>query len=184
MTAVPKIASSPTVLRQLDGPDTCEMCGTPGLKTELVRDPFIYGVGDDAVELVADIPVQTCLSCGPYTDDEAEDIRHDQVCRHLGVLKPTEIRDLRTKYRLSRAELARITGLGESSIARWERRQVIQNVGNDRYLRLLRDSAIFLRAKSLASPEPIHAEPGTLPQDRAAQLRDTGAHFILQPMAA
>ena len=181
---MPRVASPPTVLHELDGPDTCDMCGTPGLKTELVRDPFIYGAGDDGVELVVDIPVRTCSSCGPYTDDQAEDIRHDEVCRHLGVLTPTEIRDLRAKYDLSRAELARTTGLGESSIARWETRDIIQNVGNDRYLRLLHDPAIFLRAKSLASREPVHAEPGELPPDLEARLRDSGAHFTLQPAAA
>ena len=92
VTTMPKTASPPTVLRELDGPDTCDMCGTPGLKTELVRDPFIYGAGDDGVELVVEIPVRTCSSCGQYTDDQAEDIRHDAVCRHLGVLTPTEIR--------------------------------------------------------------------------------------------
>ena len=181
---MPKVASHPTALRELDGPDTCDMCGTPGLKTELVRDPFIYGAGDDGVELVVEIPVRTCSSCGPYTDDHAEDIRHDEVCRHLGVLTPAEIRELRAKYDLSRAELARITGLGESSIGRWETREIIQNVGNDRYLRLLRDPAIFLLAKSLASPEPVHADPGVLPPDRVARLRDSGLHFTLQPVAA
>ena len=181
---MPRIASPPTVLRELDGPDTCDMCGTPGLKTELVRDPFIYGAGDDAVELVVDIPVRTCSSCGPYTDDQAEDLRHDEVCQHLGVLTATEIRDLRAKYDLSRAELARITGLGESSIARWESREIIQNVGNDRYLRLLQEPAIFLRAKSLASPEPVHAEPSELPPELEARLRVSGAHFTLQPVAA
>jgi len=160
------------------------MCGTPGLKTELVRDPFIYGAGDDGVELVVDIPVRTCSSCGPYTDDRAEDIRHDEVCRHLGVLTPTEIRDLRGQYGLSRAELARITGLGESSIARWETRDIIQNVGNDRYLRLLQDPAIFLRTKSLASPEPVQAEPSQLSPELVARLRNSGSHFTLQPVAA
>jgi len=184
MTTMPKAASPRTVLRELDGPDTCDMCGTPGLKTELVRDPFIYGVGDDAVELVVEIPVRTCSSCGPYTDDQAEDIRHDEVCRHLGVLTAAEIRGLRAKYDLSRAELARITGLGESSIARWETRDIIQNVANDRYLRLLQDPAIFMRAKLFASLEPVQAEPGVLPPDRVAQLRNSGAHFTLQPAAA
>lgn len=77
------VASPPTALRELDGPDSCDMCGTPGLKTELVRDPFIYGAGDDGVELVVDIPVQTCSSCGPYTDDAAEDLREAVVRQHL-----------------------------------------------------------------------------------------------------
>ena len=46
------------------------------------------GVGDDGVELVVDIPVQTCSSCGPYTDDAAEDLREAVVRRHLGGLTP------------------------------------------------------------------------------------------------
>lgn len=35
-----KIAFPPTVLRRINGPENCELCGSPGLKTELVRDPL------------------------------------------------------------------------------------------------------------------------------------------------
>lgn len=145
-----KIASKPTVLGQIAGPESCEMCGSPGLKTELVLNPFIYGVGVDAVELSAEIPVHTCATCDvSFTDEAAENIQHDAVCRHLGVLTPDEIRALRSRYGLSRAAFARLTGFGEATLARWERRDVIQNASCDRYLRLLQNTANVDRLRAL-----------------------------------
>ena len=139
------------------------MCGTPGVKTELVRDPFVYGQGDDAVELSVDILVHTCGHCGvSFTGEDAEIKEHDAVCRHLGLLTPTEIRGVRTRYGMSRAAFAHCTGLGEATLARWERGDVMQNRANDRYLRLLRDPDIFRKAQQLARaaerPSPAVAE--------------------------
>lgn len=187
-----KIASPPTVLREIDGPEICGSCDTPGLRTELVRDPFIYGAGEDAVELAVEIPVHTCSYCGSYTGEEAADIRHDAVCRHLGLLTPNEIRELRGEYEMSRAAFATLTGLGEATIARWERREVIQNVANDRYLRLLQNPAIFLQLKALAHPEAsvdavrdsVIAVPHVLQLDRAKEYRDRGVGFSLHEHAA
>ena len=127
------------------------MCGNPVLKTELVRDPFIYGTGFDAVELSADVPVHTCSHCSvSFTGEEAEISRHEAICRHLGVLTPREIYALRVRHNMSRAAFARLTGFGEATLARWERREIIQNTSNDRYLRLLRDPAIFRRLSSMS----------------------------------
>ena len=156
-----RIASKPTVLGEIEGPDVCEMCGAPGLKTELVRNPFMYGAGPDAVELTADVPVHTCASCAvSFTGEEAAHIEHEAVCRHLGVLTPDEIRDLRNRQGLSRAEFSRLTGFGEATLARWEGRRVIQNTSSDRYLRLLDDPATFRRLWALANPDPSHPGGG------------------------
>ena len=134
----PMIAVPPTVLRQIDGPEACFLCETQGLKTELVRNPFICGVGDDAAELVVDIPVHTCSRCQrSYTGKEAGIIEHEAICRHLGLLAPSEIKDIRTSRYMSRADFAELTGLGEATIARWERGDVMQNRGNDLFLRML-----------------------------------------------
>ena len=38
---------------------------------------------------------------------------------------------------MTRAEFARLSGLGEATLARWEKGLVTQNRANDRYLRLL-----------------------------------------------
>ena len=44
-------------------------------------------------------------------------IRHEAVCRHLGVLAPGEIRALRREHGMSRAAFARLTGFGEATLA-------------------------------------------------------------------
>ncbi len=161
-----KIASPPTVLREVPGPESCELCGTPGLKTELVRDPFIYGAGPTAVELCADIPVHTCSRCAEsFTGVEAEIAEHEAICRHHGVLTPAEIRQLRVGYGMSRAAFARLTGFGEATLARWERREVIQNTSGDRYLRLLMDPDVMRSLWRLAGVEdsPDTERPTTAP---------------------
>lgn len=158
-------ASPPTVLGPVSGPESCEMCGTTAIKTELVRDPFIYGSGPQAVELVADVPVHTCSECDvSFTGEAAEVQRHDAICRHLGVLTSDEIRAIRQQRGMSRAAFARLTGFGEASLARWERREVVQNTSSDRYLRLLRDPGVFHRLSRMvdvsaagADREPVDA---------------------------
>ena len=166
----PMIASPPTVLREIDGPEACSMCETPGLKTELVRNPFICGVGDDAAELVVDIPVHTCSRCQrSYTGKAAGIIEHEAVCRHLGLLTPSEIKDIRTsRDNMSQAAFAELTGLGEATIARWERGDVMQNRGNDRFLRMVqRDEGwrLLLQVVALGQGESAMAAR------RAAQTR-------------
>ena len=148
-----KIASPPTVLRSLSGPTLCDLCGATSLRVELVRDPFIYGVGEEAVELSADVRVHTCSDCGEsYTGPDAEVAYHEAVCRHLGILTPAEIRAMRTGYGFSRDEFARLTGFGKATVGRWERGEVTQNRSADRYLRLLHDPEIMRRLRTLEEP--------------------------------
>lgn len=148
-----KVASKPIVLGEIEGPGACDMCGASGLKTELVRNPFIYGTDPDAVEICADIPVHTCDVCEiSFTDGEAAEIEHEAVCRHLGVLPPAGIRALRGRHGLSRAEFSRVTGFDEAALARWESAEVIQDTATDRYLRLIEDPAAFRRLQALATP--------------------------------
>ncbi len=149
-----RIASPPTVLREIPGPDVCDMCGAPGLRTELIRDPFIYGSGSNAVEIVADVPVHSCVHCEmSFTGEEAEIARHRAICEHLGLLTCDEIRAIRDDHGLSRAAFARLTGFGEASLARWERREVVQTASSDRYLRLLRHPEVMRRLKRLVGEE-------------------------------
>lgn len=118
----------------------CAQCGAETVSTEWTTDAFVWGDGDSAVTLRVRVPFRSCSSCGSsYLDHEAEDIRHAAVCDHLGVLAPSAIRAIRRKYRMSQAEFARVTGFGEATIGRWENGIVIQNVANDRYLRLVRE---------------------------------------------
>lgn len=77
-------------------------------------------------------------------------MQHEAVCKHLGVMTPGQIRQLRVNLGLSRTQLARLTGLGEATIARWERGSLIQNEANDRFLKLLAHKENIRRLKAYA----------------------------------
>jgi DNA-binding transcriptional regulator YiaG len=129
--------------------DECPNCGSKNVTTRPSVDHFTYGSGPDAVQLKANIPFHRCADCMfEYTDSEAEDIRHEAVCRHLGLMGPAEVLDLRSSYGLTRAEFAEATRIGEASLARWETGQLIQNPANDNFLYLLRFRENWERLKA------------------------------------
>ncbi len=116
----------------------CGNCGSMNVATSMETDRVVHGVGADAAELPVEVPVRTCAECGTqFTDDEAERVRHEAVCRYLGLLTPSEIRGIRIRYEMRRAEFAALTKLGEATLARWESGSTLQNAAYDRYLRLL-----------------------------------------------
>jgi DNA-binding transcriptional regulator YiaG len=116
----------------------CPNCGAIGVRTRFASDKFKYGVGSDAVDLETRIPFRRCPACEfEYTDAQAEDLRHDAICRHLKRMIPVEIAGIRKRYHLRRDEFAAKTSLGEASLARWESGQLIQNAAYDNYLYLL-----------------------------------------------
>ncbi len=126
----------------------CPACESDRLKTAVGPYVFKYGAEESAVRLTAMVPITTCLSCGTeFLGHEAEEGIHDSVCRHLNVLTPREITALREQYKLSRADFAAITQLGEATIGRWERGQLIQNAAYDEFLRLLTVSENFRRLR-------------------------------------
>ena len=147
-------------------PPECPECGEPAVTTRMTPQTFGYGNPENPVPLEADVPVRVCGCCGfEYLDKDGHEAQHTAVCRHFGVLTPAEIRHLRERHGLSRAEFADLTGLGEATIARWERGALIQNVGYDRFLRLLgRDDNLgFLRRlKTGVTKDATPHGPGTL----------------------
>lgn len=129
---------------------TCPVCGKDHVTTFVHRDTFDYGTGESAVTLNLDLPVRRCVECDfEFLDHEAEQLRHDAICNHLGVLTSTEIRAIRKQHGMTRASFAEVTGLGEATLNRWENGVVIQNPANDRYLRLLAIPDVFGRLADL-----------------------------------
>lgn len=117
---------------------TCPVCNSRNISTVIQQQRFTYGEETEAVGLEADVPVRNCNTCRyQFTDHVAEEIKHDAVCRHLGVMSPKEIRRLREKYGLTRADFAGLTRIGEASLARWETGILIQNYAYDQFLYLL-----------------------------------------------
>jgi putative zinc finger/helix-turn-helix YgiT family protein len=145
---------------------TCAACGAKTIRTIYETDTFLYGEGSQAVALNASIPVRLCDSCGfRFTDDVADEARHLAICRHLRVMTPSQIVSIRKRYDLSRAEFARLTRIGEASLARWENGEFIQNPANDSLLYLLSfsDNVERLRSRNFSTIESSRA--GLLPKE-------------------
>lgn len=124
------------------------------MHVHIVHQRFQYGEPGKEVTLVAPVPVSTCKSCGSeYTGEEAEEARHDAICRHLGVLTPREIIGLRAFYNLTQAEFSALTGVGEASLKRWENGNTIQNISMDRFLRLLQTPATYEQLRKVVAQQ-------------------------------
>ena len=120
-------------------PSRCPVCGRAELRRLTRTEHFEYEADHEKIQVKAgDVPVEVCDACGEtFSGPDAWRIRDEAICRALGLLTPREIRALREQLGLTQAELARVTGIGEASISRWERGQLIQSRALDRYLRLL-----------------------------------------------
>ena len=172
---------------------TCPQCGSSEVETHFETDHFPYGDGSDEVQLEARVPVRVCRACQfQYLDEAAEKIRHETLCRYLGVLTPGEIRGIREQYGLSRAEFARLTRLGEATLSRWENGILVQNQAYDQYLKLLRLPENFERLRLVNdSPSPLQlATPraGRIYRFRAlsdiGRVREEQSNFRLHKQAA
>ncbi len=142
--------------KQAPQPEICFECDAP-VHTEWHHHTFPYGVDDSAVELTAHIPVEVCQKCDfASLGYKAEELMHEAVCAHHGVLTPREIRAIRKRHRLSRAAFAELTGLGEATLHRWENGILIQNRANDNFLRLLArgDNMLTLRRSGTGTETP------------------------------
>jgi putative zinc finger/helix-turn-helix YgiT family protein len=136
----------------------CPECGSTRVSTRIERQRFPYGEGAEAVELEALVPVTRCSECGfEFLGESAEAIRHEAVCRHLGVLNPDEIREIREEYGFSRAEFSRLTRLGEATLNRWENGILVQNQAYDRFLRLLSFPENVRRLQVATTAESPHS---------------------------
>ena len=133
----------------LDAGMTCAACGGINLRHRIETDEFEYGAGEDAVILSVDVVVFSCRDCElEFTGPSAVAARHDTVCRHLGIMTPREVKDVRVRHGLSRQAFAAITRLGEASVARWEAGSHFQNRAYDSFLYLLCYKDNFWRLKN------------------------------------
>lgn len=170
----------------------CPDCGSTQVETKLAVDRFDYGSGDNIVELEALVPFRKCSNCGfEYTDYEAEDKRHEAICRHLGVMPPAEVVALRKQYDLSRVQFAEKTHIGVASLARWETGEIIQNAANDSYLFLLGFPDNMRRLETRYRVQPVRGAVvkvvdfvsrfRVLNGDRATLKREEAEEFSLRP---
>jgi len=180
---------------QFPGVETldCPSCGHKGVSAHFERLEFDYGPPSASVRLAATVPVNTCPDCGfSVSGERAEELMHEAVCRHLGVMPPREVRSIRDRLGLSRAAFAELTQLGEASLARWEGGLLVQNPANDQFLHLLRfeDNVARLRSRKESSDEAnaSESERAEFPRFRALEdqqsIRRVAASFSLRICAS
>ena len=146
---------SATQAQEVERDATCPLCGGEGVATSWRDHSFRYGSGESGAGLTVSVPVRRCGACEfEYLDESAERLKHDAVCNHLGVLPPCDVRRIREGHGMTRARFAKVTGLGEASLNRWENGLTIQTHANDRYLRLLARPEIMQRLEELKAPAP------------------------------
>jgi putative zinc finger/helix-turn-helix YgiT family protein len=129
------------------------------LRAETITDRFEYEADGDKVTIVAEgVPVRTCdnLECRErLSGPEAARIRHEAICRALGLLTPAEIQAIRERLGPSREKFAALTGIGTATLLRWERGRLLQNRAMDNLLRLVArsdDNVRLLRERQGAEP--------------------------------
>ena len=156
---------------------SCFNCGSLNVNKAWKNQHFQYGSGESAVELSAEMPVYTCQECAfEFGGVEAEEIRHEAVCRHLGLLAPREIVAIRKSMGLSRMQFAEIAGVGIASLKRWETGTLIQNAANDQLIYLMTFPKNVERLKGrdrFASLEPADLSA----ESETARMHAHGRHF-------
>jgi putative zinc finger/helix-turn-helix YgiT family protein len=161
----------------------CPSCGHQPLVARRIRDEFEYGPDEDRITIVADdVPVLACQNpeCGEILyGPEAAAVRHQAICRALGLLSPAEIKALRERLGPGQDDFARLTGIGVATLSRWERGRLLQTRALDRYLHLL--AALPQAARVLESlvPAATTVPAFHLPPSDEAAARARAARFRL-----
>lgn len=174
----------------------CPSCGSNNVSSTPEVEHFQYGDKDNSAILSASICVHHCASCDfTFTTEDASEIRHEAVCRHLGVLTPTEVRRVREQYALSQAEFSELSKIGKASLARWENGVLIQNQANDNLLYLLTYNDNFERLRDRARSQGTNLKElvtnvisflpkfRTIPDAEMERFRRDAERFNLFPMA-
>lgn len=145
---------NPNARTHVDYPQGCPACEQTRMTLQEIEETFDYGVGAETISVTARVPSYTCENCGlSFSDNVAEERRHDAICRALGVMTPTEVRAIRDVGALSQAEFAALSGIGKASLGRWERGALIQNEANDNLMRLLAFPENVARLRAIRQPK-------------------------------
>jgi len=124
----------------------CPKCNENSILTSNVEEQEIIVRGEPFV-----ISVNTlhCENCGEefYGLGEQDDplaLAYREYRRKHSLVKPNEIREIRTRYGLSQQELSRLLGWGGATISRYEN-GALQDLAHDKMLHLIQDPRNLLR---------------------------------------
>lgn len=117
--------------------EICPSCASSNIEKVQENYTFPYGIGEDSVKLTALVLIVKCNDCNEkFLDYDAQNLCHEAVCKHLGVMTPTQIRNLRLKYYHTQEVFAELIGITKSELLSWEEGIAIQNKAYDNLLHL------------------------------------------------
>jgi putative zinc finger/helix-turn-helix YgiT family protein len=165
----------------------CPTCGRGHMWPETITEQFDYEADGERVKVTAEgVPVRTCDNpeCRErLSGPEAARIRHEAICRALGLLTPSEIQAIRERLGPSREKFARLTGIGTATLSRWERGRLLQNRAMDNLLRLVArsdDNVHFLQERRGNGPVGGTTPPEGGGNGMRAQLEELLQEFELK----
>ena len=142
--------------------ETCPICGHGNLHEQ--KGTYETSFSDRNGEIhelrVPNLVWQYCEKCKEaFLDDVATQKIEAVRRRALGLLAPSEIRELRHRLKRSQSQMSKLLGIGEKTYCRWESGAYVQSSGYDKYLRLLRarpeNVELLETLDSHASAEPF-----------------------------
>lgn len=133
-------------MKEQTGPiKRCPECGQGQLSAISQNEEFDFDLGDKTVKVVAaDVPVEQCDQCDEILSGPAAAmVRHEAICRAVGLMTPLEIKSLREAIGWTREQLADYTGFGIATVSLWERGRLLPNRSENNLLSALRDDPTF-----------------------------------------
>lgn len=118
----------------------CYNCGKE-TDTKIEKLDEVFDVKGE--QIAATIMIRICTLCGGEVWDEELERENEKIVYGLyrekkGLLSPEEIKATRTKIKISQTTFAKLLGLGEKTIARYEN-GALQESANDLLIRLMSD---------------------------------------------
>ena len=142
---------------------TCPECGQGNLVALTRSEEFDFDIGDEVVKVrAANVPVEKCDKCGEVmSGPAAANVRHEAICRAVGLLTPSEIKAIRERFGWSQQQLADLTDFGIATVSRWERGRLLQNRSANKVLQAIRDCTPFREyLEELLAAKTRKDEPG------------------------
>lgn len=98
-------------------------------------------------EITLKVKMRICKECDePLVDDELDDISlkqfYDEYRRLNNLLFPNDIKKIREKYKMSQTEFAKLLGMGDKTITRYENGAIQERV-HDNLIRVVNNSNVF-----------------------------------------
>lgn len=139
-------------------PRRCGECGKVAVRS--AKAPYTAKIKHDGKLhefRIAKLPIDQCEACKEeFFTNVSSDAKSDALREHLGLLQPTQIRELLAKHKLTQRKFAAHLRVAEESVSRWLNGLSIQSRALDTLMRIYFANEEV--RKMLASDEPICLE--------------------------